>query len=100
MHVHITRGGKYVALYGGHRHEIRSLGPRARHEAEELFGGARLAEQNEDVAGGEGADVSVERVNGGKEGGVDTEGDERLGDLVRNEAELFNARKCETVCLG
>ena len=91
MHVHITRGGKRVALHRGHRHEVDALGPRAWHEAEELFGGARLAEQNEDVAGGEGANVSVERVDGGEEGGADAEGDERLGDLVSDEAGLSNA---------
>lgn len=60
-------------------------------QAEELLGRARFAEQDEDVPGGEGADVAVESVEGGQEGGRDAEGDEGGGDLAGDEAGLANA---------
>ncbi|KAL0009801.1 hypothetical protein SO802_004909 [Lithocarpus litseifolius] len=80
------------------------LVPRARprtHEAsddeskEEISrsGAAGLAEEDDDVGGGENADVAVEGVDGGEEGGADAEGDEGLGDLLAMKPDLPTPEK-------
>ena len=91
MHVHVTNGSERIALNRGEGDQVRAFSANARDEAEELVGIAGLAEEDDDVGGGENADVAVEGVDGGEEGGADAEGDEGLGDLVGDEAGLADA---------
>ena len=91
MHVHVTNGSERIALNRGEGDQVRAFSANARDEAEELVGVAGLAEEDDDVGGGENADVAVEGVDGGEEGGADAEGDEGLGDLVGDEAGLADA---------
>jgi hypothetical protein len=67
MHVHIADGNESIVLDGGKGDEVHALGTYARNEAEKLFGVAGLAEQNDDVATGENANVAVERDERGEE---------------------------------
>lgn len=89
--IHIAEPSEHIAVDGGDRDEIGALGPSAGNEAEKLVGVAGLAEEDEEVGGGQNADVAVEGVEGGEEGGAEAEGDEGLGDLAGDEAGLADA---------
>lgn len=91
VHVHVANGGEGIAVDGGDRDQISPLGLGAGDEPEELVGVAGLAKEDEDIARGENANVAVEGVDGGEEGGGDGEGDESLGDLAGDEAGLADA---------
>ena len=67
MHVHIADGSESIALDGGKGDEVHAFDPYARNEAEKLFGVAGLAEQKDDVARGENANVFVEHIKRGEE---------------------------------
>ena len=91
MHGHVARRGERVAFNGGERDEERAVGPRTRHKAEELLGGAGLAEEDEHIAIGEDSNVAVESVHRREERGANAQRDERLRDLVRDEAGFSDA---------
>lgn len=91
MDIHITDSGEQALLRRRDGDEISALGPRAGDEAEELVGVAGLAEEDEEVGGREDADVAVEGVDGGEEGGANAKGDEGLGDLLGDESGLADA---------
>ena len=91
MHVHIADGSERISLDGGEGDKVGALGAHARYEAEELFGVAGLAEQNDDVARGENANVAVEGIDRGEERRANAEGDEGLRDLVGDEAGFADA---------
>ncbi|KAM1412505.1 hypothetical protein ACFXTO_025224 [Malus domestica] len=93
MHVHVAERGKGIAVNGGDGDEKGVFGLGAGDEAEELLGGAGLAEDDQNVDFGEGVDVVVEGVERGEKAGADAEGDEDLGDLVGDEAGLADARE-------
>lgn len=89
--MHIAEGGEGGGEDGGEGDEASAFGSGAWDQSEELVGGAGFAEEDEDVAVGEDADVAVEGVEGVEEGGADAEGDEGLGDFVGDEAGFADA---------
>lgn len=91
IHVHVATALQQVLLGGRDGDQERAFRAGAGHQPQELLGVARFAEEDEDVAVGEDADVAVEGVDGGQEAGADAEGDEGLGDLVGDEAGLADA---------
>lgn len=91
MHVEIANGHQGIGANRGDADEKHALSLGAGDEAHELVGVAALAEHDEQIPGGENADVAVERVERGEEGGLDAERDERLGDLLGDEAGLADA---------
>ena len=91
MHIHIANSSERIPRDGGERHQEGSPSLSAGDETEQLLGGAGLAEEDENVAGGESADVAVKRVERGEEGGAEAEGDEGLGDFVGDEGGFADA---------
>lgn len=89
--IHIANPSKHIALDGGDRDKIGTLSPSAGNEAEEFLGVAGLAEEYKNVAGIQNADIPMEGIERGEEGGADAEGDEGLGDLAGDEAGLADA---------
>lgn len=83
MHSHVTRRRKHVAFVEGEHDEEFALRPCVRHQAEELLGGARIAEEDEHVAIGEYSNVAMESIHRWEERQADVKRDEHLQDLVR-----------------
>lgn len=90
MHVQITHGLQQILLGRGHRDQERPFGLGARNQSEQLIGVAGLAEEDNRVgrAAAENADVPMQSVDGGEEGGANAKGDQGLGDLLGDEARL------------
>ncbi|KAK8640233.1 hypothetical protein V6N13_007992 [Hibiscus sabdariffa] len=78
---------------GGNQNEINPLGSSTGDEMQEFFGGAGFREEDEDVGRGECANVAVEGIERGEEGGADAERNQGLGDLIGDEPRFFDARE-------
>lgn len=91
MHIHVANSGERIPRHGRERNQKRAFSPNAWDKAEELLGGAGLAEENEDISGGKGANVAMEGIERGEKRGADAERDEGLRNLVGDEGGFANA---------
>lgn len=91
MHIHIAHSRQRIPLDGSEGDQIGPFGPRTGYQPDELVGGTRLAEEDEEIAMGEDADVAMEGVDGEQKRGSNSEGDEGLGDLVGDKTGLADA---------
>lgn len=93
MHVQVTHSPQQIVLGRGHRDQVRPFRLGAGSQLEQLLRVSGLAEEDNGVGrtAAENADVAVQGVDRGEEGGANAEGDEGLGDLLGDEARLADA---------
>lgn len=71
MHIHVASVGQGIVRNGGNRNEINPLGSGTGKETKEFFSRAGFRKEDENVGGGECANVAVESVERGEERGAD-----------------------------
>jgi hypothetical protein len=71
MHIHITNTSEWIPRNRGKRHQKGSFSSSARDKTEKLLGGARFAEENENIAWRKSANVTMKRIERGEERGTE-----------------------------